>query len=184
MLEKESVIRKQIISLLEEQLKSNNVKDLILYGNQKEFMLGLTKYQIYQIEKEGRYILKVLQVVSHYYDECKSITWRTACEIASDELVTDVCRHTIERWYVLYKDNNYKLPVSKRGKHSITKDLNSFLLTEDKGTEKRDNNDVYRLLRSWALEHLEELTIESIGKKINELLLPLVKNDTTFVQYY
>ena len=99
-------------------------------------------------------------------------------------MVTDACGRTIKRWYVLYRDNNYKLPVSERGKHTIFKDFNPFLLTEDKGNETKDNNDMNHILRLWALEHLEELTIESIGKKINELLLPLVKNDSTFVQHY
>ena len=122
--------------------------------------------------------------MSRCYNECESVTQRVACEIASDELVTDACGPTIERQYVLYRDNNYKLPVSERGKYTIFKHFNSFLLTEDKGNETRDNNDAYRILRSCTLEHLEELTIESIEKKINELLLPLVENDSTFVQHY
>ena len=151
--------RQQSTSQLEKQLKSKDVFDLILHGDQKEFVLCLSKHQKFQVEKEGRHVLKELQVFSRRCDEMKSELWRKAYEIASDELVTDVCRHTIERWCVLYKDDYNKLSVSDRGKHAITKDLNPFLRTDDNGTEKIDDDDVRGELRSWALEHLEELTI-------------------------
>ena len=136
MLEKESVVRQQSMNELERQLKSKDACDLILHGDQKEFSLGVSKHQKFQVEKEGRHVLKPLQVASRYYDEKKSVAWRKACEIASNKLVTDVCGRSIERWYVLCKDNFNKLPVSDRGKHTITKVFNPFMLTDDNGTKK------------------------------------------------
>ena len=51
-LEKESVVRQQSMNELERQLKSKDACDLILHGDQKEFLLGVSKHQKFQVEKK------------------------------------------------------------------------------------------------------------------------------------
>ena len=109
------------------QLKSKNYSDLVLNGTNDEYMLKLLAYQLNKAEIQGKHILKALQLVDCTFKEKKNITWYIACEQASDELIIDYCRQSITRWFILYRDNNYKIKVSKQGKYVITKDFNPFV---------------------------------------------------------
>ena len=54
-----------------------------------------------------------------------------------------MCRRTIERWYVNYKDNKEKSPLSAQGFHIIIKDLNPFKnFNNELGSKMHNNQDI------------------------------------------
>ena len=75
--------------------------------------------------------MKALQIVSDSYKNEESVSWRDACEKASDVLLSKYCGSTIEFWCLTFKENSHKIPMSKMGTHSVTKDLNPFLKVID-----------------------------------------------------
>ena len=79
---------------------------MIIHRNDDKVFLGLTKHQISHAQKKGCYVIKALKSVSNSHKNCENITWREAYKSASNILLSNVCRHTIERWFLIYKDNN------------------------------------------------------------------------------
>ena len=75
MLEKQNYMQNVIIEKLEIQLQLKSYMNLMLYGSQKECILGLSDYQISKVKIQGRYILYSLKFISKYYNKNKSITW-------------------------------------------------------------------------------------------------------------
>ena len=69
-----------------------------------------------------------------------------ACEIDSNELLSDFRVREIERWFTLHEDNNCKLDISKQVMCTIAKDVNPFVKIDEEGKNIRDNKDVCRLL--------------------------------------
>ena len=59
---------------LKKQLDSKRLTKLVVYGDDKEYMLGISPSQLSKIELQGRHILKVLTIISCCYDENGSIT--------------------------------------------------------------------------------------------------------------
>ena len=98
--------------------------------------------------------------------------------------MSDISSQTIERWFIIHKNNNYKFVLSKQGRSTIYKDFNPFRMLECEGKSTRDNEDIYNELRQWGIENLETLTLPIIQKKINDLLEELVKNDPAFAANY
>ena len=74
LLKKQSIIRNEIILNLKKQLDSKGLAKLVIYGDDKEYILGILPSQLLKIELQGRHILKVLTIVSRCYDENGSIT--------------------------------------------------------------------------------------------------------------
>ena len=52
--------------------------------------------------------------------------------------------HAIERWCLIFIDNDYKIVVSSQGKHTIGSDSNPFLMIKEGGKDVRDNNGVFK----------------------------------------
>ena len=93
----------------------------------------------------------MLESISNLYENCENITWRKACESASYILLLDICRRTIERWFLIYKDNNKSFPPNQRGIHTTTSNLNPFVICNNKNKNicnKIDNNDLYKKLKN------------------------------------
>ena len=57
---------------------------MILNSDDDEHVLGLSPFQINKAEIQGRHILKALQILDRTFIEKMNITWREACERASD----------------------------------------------------------------------------------------------------
>ena len=64
MLENQSAVRDKMTKILDSQLKSKDLKDLIVNGDQKEVILGVSECQKNKIELQGKHILKFLKEVS------------------------------------------------------------------------------------------------------------------------
>ena len=82
--------------------------------------------------------------MSNAHNNGKNVTWREACESASNVLLSDVCGRTIERWFLMHTDDFEMFPPNKKGIHAIAKDSNPFVMCnhEDKKTHKIDNDDI------------------------------------------
>ena len=59
---------------LKKQLDSKGLTKLVVYGDDKEYMLGILPSQLSKIELQSRYILKALTIVLRCYNENGSIT--------------------------------------------------------------------------------------------------------------
>ena len=140
-----------MIDKLRKQILSNCSRDLITNGDDDEVHLGLSEYQIGHAQKQGRHAIKALECVSNAHSNGTNVTWREACESASDILLSDACGRTIERWFLTCKDSHETFPPNERGIHTITKDLNPFVRCKDENdndVNKVDNNDIYKKLKS------------------------------------
>ena len=169
-----------------EEMLYGNVREAILHGDDDEFYLGLSRYQTEKTRNQLRHIAKSLKIISEAHEKNNNLTWRDACIKSGKELLAGIGGRSIEIWYLTFKSNNYKLPISKQGIARITKDKNPFLqlVDEDSGKTYRDNEDIYTNLRTWALENLEILSIALITNKVNELLADNVKEDPSFLTTY
>jgi len=56
--------------------------------------------------------------------------------------MSDISGQTVERWFVIYKFNNYKFPLSEQSKNTVYKDFNPFSTYNCEGKTVRDNEDV------------------------------------------
>ena len=68
--------------------------------------------------------------------------------------------------------------------HSITKYINHFIQIDEEGNDIRDNNDLYRPLRAWALEKMETLTLQKMTEIVNEILESAKRYDPVFITNY
>ena len=56
--------------------------------------------------------------------------------------MSDYCSKSIERWFILHRDNAYKIKITDQGKHAITKDFNPFITINADRSETKENNDL------------------------------------------
>ena len=80
-------------------------------------------------------------------------------------MIIDISGTTVERWFVIYKFNNYKFPSRQ---NTVYKDFNPFSTYNCEGNIVRDNKDLYEELRKWGVVNLKTLALAIIHKKINE----------------
>ena len=133
---------------------------------------------------QGKHVLKTLEIVEDVFIRGENITQKEACEETTKVLLSDISSQTIERWFIIHKNNNYKFVLSKQGRSTIYKDFNPFRMLECEGKSTRDNEDIYNELRQWGIENLETLILPIMQKKINDLLEEPVKNDPAFAVNY
>ena len=76
-----------------------------------------------------------------------NITWKEACEQVNFELMSDISGPTVEKWFVIYKFNNYEFPLSQQGKNTVCKDFNPLSTCNCKRKTVRDNEDLCEELR-------------------------------------
>ena len=178
--------RKMLINDLRKKLASDSLKLLIVNGADQEVMKGISNYQRRKVEEQGKHILKALEMMDQHENVEVNVAWEECCDKACDEMLSNYSGRTISSWFRTYKLNNMLLPLSKIGFHQVTKDLNPFLeyAYEAKGVTLRDNEDLCKELRCWALEKLEELNLDIITNKVNEILKEPIQQDTAFLQQY
>ena len=61
-IDRKNVVRHLMMKNLRSQIKSKRYK-LILYCEKEDYMLSLNEHQIGKVDKQGRYILKSLELV-------------------------------------------------------------------------------------------------------------------------
>ena len=127
-----------------------------------------------------KHALKALSIVEECHVENKRTNWRRACELTCDALLSDYSGQIVEFWSLALK--KLKFPTSKQGAHSMTSYLNPFLAVIDFETRKECRNDqeMHNQFRAWELENIETLTLDLIGKKLNQFLDEAINIDPFF----
>ena len=111
-LEKQSVIRCVMIDELREKIKVKNFRKLILYGDDNEIINGTSENQINKVIIQEKHVLKILEIAEDVFARRENITWKEACEETTKVLLSDISGETVERWFIIYKNNNYKFFLS------------------------------------------------------------------------
>ena len=91
--------------------------------------------------------------------EKMNVTWREDCELARFELASDYCGESVERWFILCGDNTHEIKVTDQDKRAITTDFNPFATMNTDVLETKENDNPHKIMRTCALDHLEELII-------------------------
>ena len=57
----------------------------------------------------------------------------------------------------------------------------SHIVDEKNEIKIRDNEDMHKKMCTWSLENVNTLSLKSIASKINELLVPYINEDPSFL---
>ena len=133
-------------------------------GHDEEVAKGMSFVKNKNEKNRQSMFLKALETLDHHQDTSVFLTWENFCEMAVDQLLSKNSRRTLQSWFRACKLNNVLVPISKQHFHQTTKELSPFLehVDKGKGITLRDSEDMYKELRSWELENLEELTLDMI----------------------
>ena len=91
---------------LRDKLSSKKTCNLIVNGNDEEFLEGVSQHQKSKVNLQGKHFLRALEIVCSYYSRNENVTWIISCEISFNELLSDFCGRKIERWFVTHEENN------------------------------------------------------------------------------